>query len=133
MKEYPRTMIELEKRFTTEKDCLEYLSNIRWPEVAVCPRCKSTKVWLTNRGLHHCSLCGFQSSVISGTVFQDTKKPWEHIRDVYNLLIWIIILMNLRFVLIVEPPLHAGSCFIGSFSKPWLFHLSRLKILKVNS
>jgi len=75
MENYPRNMLELEKQFSTEKECLEYLSKVRWPEGFICPKCKGSKAWLTNRGLYHCSQCGFQSSIIAGTVFQDTKKP----------------------------------------------------------
>lgn len=75
MEEYPKTMLDLEKQFATEKECFEYLFKIRWPEGFICPKCKGTKAWLTNRGLYHCSHCGFQSSVTTGTVFQDTKKP----------------------------------------------------------
>lgn len=75
MEDYPQTMLELEQRFATEKACLEYLSKIRWAQGFSCPQCHGTKAWLTQRGLYHCAYCGFQSSVIRGTIFQDTKKP----------------------------------------------------------
>lgn len=75
MENYPKTMLELEKQFSTEKECIEYLFKVRWPEGFNCPKCKGAKAWLTNRGLYHCSNCGFQSSVTAGTIFQDTKKP----------------------------------------------------------
>ena len=68
-------MLELEERFATESACLEYLFNIKWAGGFSCPQCQEPKAWLTKRGLYHCSRCGFQSSVIRGTIFQDTKKP----------------------------------------------------------
>jgi len=75
MEDYPQTILELEQRFATERDCFEYLFNIRWPNGFSCPRCKHNKAWLIDRGLYHCAHCGLQSSVIAGTIFQDTKKP----------------------------------------------------------
>ncbi len=36
MKEdYPRNLVELEARFSTEEACREYLLKLRWPEVTV--------------------------------------------------------------------------------------------------
>ena len=70
-------MLELEQRFNSETACLEYLAKIRWPEGFNCPHCGSQKAWFTNRGLYRCIKCDFQVSVISGTIFQDTKKPLQ--------------------------------------------------------
>jgi len=81
MEDYPKTLIEFEERFATEEACLEYLFKVRWPEGFQCPQCDHNKAWLTKRGLFHCVHCGFQASVITGTIFQDTKKPlrlWFH-------------------------------------------------------
>lgn len=75
MEDYPRTLLEFAERFATEEACLEYLFKIRWPEGFRCPQCGREKAWLTKRGLFHCAHCGFQASVITGTIFQDTKKP----------------------------------------------------------
>ena len=33
---YPRTLMELEERFSTEAACLEYLRKLRWPNGFVC-------------------------------------------------------------------------------------------------
>lgn len=75
MEDYPKNLIELEKRFATEKACLEYLVQIRWPEGFQCPKCGHKKAWFTKRFLFHCEQCGLQTSPIVGTLFQDTKKP----------------------------------------------------------
>lgn len=75
MEDYPKTVLEFEKRFATEKACLKYLFKIRWPEGFSCPHCKHKKVWLTKQGLFRCTHCRFQVSVKAGTIFQDTKKP----------------------------------------------------------
>ena len=75
MEDYPKTMLEFEERFRTERACLEYLFNIKCPNGFLCIRCGRNKFWLTEQGLYHCSNCGFQYSVKTGTIFQDTKKP----------------------------------------------------------
>lgn len=75
MEEYPRTLLEFEQQFGTEKACLEYLYKIRWPEGFKCPQCGHRKAWNTGRNLYRCVHCDFQSSVTTGTMFQDTKKP----------------------------------------------------------
>lgn len=75
MEDYPRTLMEFEKRFDSETKCRDYLAKLRWPEGFQCPRCQSRKPWMTKQGLYYCSACEYKSSVTSGTVFQDTSKP----------------------------------------------------------
>ncbi len=67
--------MEFEKRFSTEEKCRKYLYKIRWPDGFKCFKCSHEKAWETNRGLYHCVKCGYETSVIAGTIFQDTKKP----------------------------------------------------------
>jgi len=75
MEEYPRTLAELEARFSTEEACREYLVQLRWPEGFRCPRCGGSKAWRLGRLLFECQGCGVQTSVTAGTVFQDIRKP----------------------------------------------------------
>jgi transposase-like protein len=75
MEDYPRTLAEFEERFSSEEACWEYLRTLRWPEGYVCSRCGGRKAWTTRRGVMVCARCGSQSSVIAGTIFQDTHKP----------------------------------------------------------
>ena len=72
---YPRTILEFERRFGTEEACHKYLFDLRWPEGFRCPRCGHNEAWSTSRALYRCRLCDFQTSVIAGTIFQDTPKP----------------------------------------------------------
>jgi len=65
--------MEFERRFATEEACRSYLVQLRWPEGVRCHRCHSPSVWATARRLYHCTFCGFQTSVLTGTIFQDTK------------------------------------------------------------
>ena len=76
MKNYPMDLIEFEKEFNTEEQCREYLLKLRYENgVYVCPKCGSDKSWTVKQTIHECCDCKYQSSVIAGTIFQDTHKP----------------------------------------------------------
>lgn len=73
--DYPRTLPEFDKWFSTENACAEYLSRLRWPDGFRCPACSGTKAWATVRGQMRCAGCHRQTSVTAGTVFEGTRKP----------------------------------------------------------
>ncbi|MGA1842881.1 MAG: IS1595 family transposase [bacterium] len=75
MEDYPFTILEFESRFKDEKACPEYLIQIRWLDGFYCPKCGHKKARITKRGLYHCQLCNTQTSVTSGTIFNDRRKP----------------------------------------------------------
>jgi transposase-like protein len=76
MKEdYPRTVLEMERRFSDETACRQYLFALRWPEGFVCPRCGGKTAWPMKRGLWLCQGCRHQVSVTAGTIFQDSHLP----------------------------------------------------------
>ncbi len=76
MENYPMDLLEFEKEFSTEEQCREYLLKLRYENgVYICPKCGSNKSWLVKQTIHECYDCGHQSSVIVGTIFQDTHKP----------------------------------------------------------
>ena len=73
--DYPRTLMELERRFTGEQACREYLFTLRWPQGFVCRRCAGDSAWPMTRGKWLCRDCRAQVSVAAGTIFQDSKLP----------------------------------------------------------
>jgi len=75
MEDYPATLLEFEQRFATEQACRDYLAQLRWPDGFRCPGCESPHAWLNTRGLWECAQCHRQTSVTSGTIFQDTRLP----------------------------------------------------------
>lgn len=75
MEVYPRTLQELEARFSTEDACQRYLYSLRWSDGFVCPACGGRQAWPMKRGLWLCAACRHQASVTAGTIFQDTHKP----------------------------------------------------------
>jgi len=75
MNEYPMNLTEFEKEFSTEEQCREYLFKLRWENGYMCPRCNCDKAWQISEGKYKCHNCGYQTTVIAGTIFQDTHKP----------------------------------------------------------
>ena len=69
-------LIEFEKEFNTEEQCLAYLYKLRWPTGFVCPRCGVVgTAWPVGDVLYKCADCRHITSIIAGTIFQDTHKP----------------------------------------------------------
>jgi transposase-like protein len=75
VEDYPRTLAEFEASFPTDAACRDYLFRLRWPDGFRCPRCGHGKAWPLGRVVFECAGCGCQTSVIAGTIFQDTHTP----------------------------------------------------------
>ena len=75
MEDYPRTLLELEKWFSSEEACREYLEALRWPRGFVCPRCQAREYWMGSRSRKICIGCGYQATVTAGTIFERTRMP----------------------------------------------------------
>jgi transposase-like protein len=73
--DYPRTLLELERRFSTDEACARYLASLRWPGGWVCPRCAGQESWMVRRARWRCGNCRYEMSVAAGTVFQDSHLP----------------------------------------------------------
>ena len=73
--DYPRTLLELERRFNREEACAEYLAALRWPGGWVCPRCAGAEAWPIRRNRWRCEQCRYEMSVTAGTIFQDSHLP----------------------------------------------------------
>ncbi len=74
MEDYPRTLTELEQRFSTEEACGEYLFQLRWAEGFRCPVCGHSEAWKLKGDLFKCTACTHKTSVIAGTLFEGTRK-----------------------------------------------------------
>lgn len=75
MEDYPRTVLELEQRFSSEEACREYLGVLRWPTGFICPGCGNTEAWRMKSGSYLCRGCRRQVSVTAGTIFHRTRLP----------------------------------------------------------
>ena len=74
--DFPKTVLDFQQRFSTEKACRDYLFRCRWPEGFRCPRCEGAKAWyLKDRPIIRCAACRYDASLTAGTVMQDTRTP----------------------------------------------------------
>ena len=72
---FPRTLPEFEKRFSSEDACRDYLIQVRWGGTPRCGSCSSEELWLLKKGLWECRRCGFQTSLLTNTPFERSRKP----------------------------------------------------------
>lgn len=77
MAEFPRSLIEFQKRFPDEVACALYLREARWPDGFVFPACGGVRGWdlATKAWTHECAACHKQTSVTAGTVMHGSKLP----------------------------------------------------------
>lgn len=72
--DYPKDLLEFEHWFRTEADCLTYVIKLRWPDGFLCPYCGSIESWQLGSGRYKCRSCRRETSVLAGTLFQDSRK-----------------------------------------------------------
>lgn len=72
-------LLEMLRRYGTDEKCREILTKLRWPEGVRCLRCGSDEriCYLESRKQFECGSCGYQFSVTTGTIFNDTHLPLE--------------------------------------------------------
>lgn len=73
----PTNLVDFFRRFPSEKECAEYLFQIRWPQGFICPKCQTKGgYFLSERKITECSNpeCKQQTSITAGTVLHRTKQ-----------------------------------------------------------
>jgi len=75
MTDFPRSLLEFQRRFPDDAACAVYLAAARWPEGFVCPACGGLRACLlvTKADTYQCSACHKQTSVTAGTVMHGSK------------------------------------------------------------
>jgi hypothetical protein len=73
--DYPATFLDFQDRFSTDRKCLDYLAELRWPGGFICPKCTGTTSWRTADNLWMCTTCSRRTSVTAGTIFDRTRTP----------------------------------------------------------
>ena len=70
-----------DRRYPDDEACKQYLFEVRWPDGVVhCPRCDHDKCYKISRRpwTWQCKACnkkGYSFSILTGTIFKDTKMP----------------------------------------------------------
>ncbi len=75
--DFPRTILEFQRRFPDDHACTVYLFQSRWPDGFGCPRCGDGHAWpvARRRVVWECAACHRQTSVTAGTVLHKTHTP----------------------------------------------------------
>jgi transposase-like protein len=78
-------LIDVQKTFKSDDECMEHLANLRWPDGVRCVTCGSAEVKQyvsptkkqPNRKIYQCleSTCKEQFTATAGTIFHDTHLP----------------------------------------------------------
>ena len=109
--------------FSTEQDCIDYLTSIRWPQGFICPVCGSIIHWKKTKGRFECIDCHTETSVTNGTIFHKTTKPlliW------FRAIWWIVAQKNGVSAKGLQKILGLGSY---KTSWAWLHKFRRLMVL----
>lgn len=73
---YPKSIIEFQRTFQTERDCIDYLFKSRWPDGFICPQCGDTEFYyIEKRRTFQCKRNRHQVSLTAGTVMHGTRMP----------------------------------------------------------
>jgi len=75
IEDFPKSEIEFDKRFATERACYDYLSKVKWPGGFVCAECGYQSCWISSKHIYICTRCERQFSLTADTIMHDTKKP----------------------------------------------------------
>ncbi len=72
---YPKSIMEFQRTFQSERDCEKYLFLSRWPDGFVCPVCGNREFYyIEKRKVFQCKN-RHQTSITAGTVMHRTKTP----------------------------------------------------------
>lgn len=73
---YPKSIMEFQKTFQSERDCEEYLFKSRWPDGFVCPECGDREFYyIATRKVFKCKRKGHQTTLTANTVMHRSKQP----------------------------------------------------------
>lgn len=76
MKKKSTTLLDFQKRYQTEEDCLQAIMQMRWPKGFICSKCGHDDGYrLSRRRVVECAVCKHQASITAGTIFHRTRIP----------------------------------------------------------
>ena len=74
--DFPKTILDFQRRFSTDEACYEYVRDSRWPDGFRCPSCDHPDAYdRKDRWGVECASCGKITSVTAGTVMHKSKVP----------------------------------------------------------
>lgn len=72
------SMVQFLQQYGTEAKCYRVLYKTRWPQGFRCPCCQNrsrSRFRRDGRIYYQCRACRHQTTLVSGTLFQNTKLP----------------------------------------------------------
>lgn len=70
------SLTDLISQYGTDEQCRRKLFDMRWPHGFICPKCSHTAYCeIKKRKIYQCNNCHHQTSLTSGTIFDNTKLP----------------------------------------------------------
>jgi transposase-like protein len=71
-----KTLADLYHAFSDNKVALDHFKSIRWRDGEFCPHCGHDKIYHpTKGGRYGCAQCGERFSILTGTIFENSKLP----------------------------------------------------------
>lgn len=81
-------IIELQKRFSTQHKCEQFLRQMRWPSGVACPKCGTVRpYWISTRKIWRCKACAYEFSVTTGTIFHRSRTPLQK----WYIAVWMMV------------------------------------------
>ena len=122
----PKNLMEFEKMFGTEEQCVDYIIKIKHPNGWKCSVCKNDKYWIRRKYISICSKCHFESSILEDTIFELKKKPLMlYFRAIWN----IVVQKNGTNALTIQSILG-----LGSYNSAWTWlHKIRRSMIRLES
>ena len=73
---YPKTILDFQRQFRDDEDCIEYLIKARWPDGFVCPVCGDTESYfISTRRVLKCKANGHHTYLTADTIMHGTRQP----------------------------------------------------------
>ena len=109
------SLVDFFRDYGTEEQCAGALFKWRWPDGFRCPQCGHDRhCALKSRKLFQCNRCRHQASLVSGTLFEQTKLPLT----TWFLAIHLIAQAKRGFVRLGTDAAHGRVLSIGGHAAP---------------
>jgi transposase-like protein len=70
-----KNLKQMEETLKTNDDCIAYLEELVWEGIPVSPFDETSKVYRCKNGRYKCKNTNKYFSVLTGTIFENTKLP----------------------------------------------------------
>ena len=122
----PKSLLEFEKMFATEEQCVDYIIRMKYTNGYKCTICGHGKYRKRKKYLLRCSKCGYDESILCGTIFELKKKPLVlYFRAIWN----IVVQKNGTNAMTIQSVLG-----LGSYNSAWAWsHKIRRSMVRLEA